>query len=127
MQDMSITIIQQSAAADGLRDLGPTPTPLSDPPCRLSGMQVQLAGAGENRSGLWECQPGRFARNSPDAEVMHILKGIGTFTPTGREAIAIRAGDTLFFPAKTTGVWHIEETLRKVYVVMPTQPIPQSA
>ena len=36
----------------------------------------------------------------------------------GGEARRIRAGDTLFFPANTTGAWHITETLRKVYVVM---------
>jgi uncharacterized cupin superfamily protein len=49
---------------------------------------------------------------------MHILSGACSFTPTGGEALEIRAGDTLFFPARTTGVWHITETLRKVYVVM---------
>lgn len=37
------------------------------------------------------------------------------------ETQEITAGDTLFFPANTTGVWHIRETLRKVYVVMASQ------
>ena len=31
------------------------------------------------------------------------------------------AGDTLFFPANTTGVRHICEALRKVYVVFASQ------
>jgi uncharacterized cupin superfamily protein len=39
-------------------------------------------------------------------------------TPTRGETIEFRAGDTLFFPAHTTGEWHVEETLRKVFVVM---------
>jgi uncharacterized cupin superfamily protein len=29
-----------------------------------------------------------------------------------------RASDTPFFPANTTGEWHVQETLRKVFVVM---------
>ena len=49
---------------------------------------------------------------------MHILAGAGTFTPTGEEPLSIRAGDTLFFPANTSGEWHVIETLRKVFVVM---------
>jgi hypothetical protein len=49
---------------------------------------------------------------------MHILAGRGRFTPMHGETIEFRAGDTLFFPANTTGEWHIAETLRKVFVVM---------
>jgi uncharacterized cupin superfamily protein len=81
------------------------------------GTAVELAGAGDNHTGLWECAPGRFERQLAQAEVMHILSSSCSFTPTGGETREIRAGDTLFFPANTTGVWHITETLRKVYVV----------
>lgn len=40
------------------------------------------------------------------------LAGVGTFTPTGAKPLNIRAGDTLFFPANTTGEWHAHLTLR---------------
>lgn len=115
---MSITILPQSATIGGLQDLGTPARPLSQPPSQLSGMEVELAGAGDNRSGIWECLPGQFERQLANAEVMHILTGAGSFTPTGGSAQEFRAGDTLFFPANTTGVWHVRETLRKVYVVM---------
>lgn len=115
---MSITILRQSATIEGLHDQGRPARPLTQPPCALSGVEVALPGAGGNASGLWECTPGRFERQLPNAEVMHILAGACTFTPTGGEALAIRAGDTLFFPAETTGVWDVSETIRKVYVVM---------
>jgi uncharacterized cupin superfamily protein len=49
---------------------------------------------------------------------MHILTGSGSFTPTDGERTEFKAGDTLFFPAHTTGVWELTETLRKMYVVM---------
>jgi len=115
---MSITVLKQSATLGGLHDEGTPARPLSEPPCRLRGIEVPLEGAGENRSGVWECEPGRFERHLANAEVMHILAGACTFTPHGGAPIAITAGDTLFFPAHTVGVWHVRETLRKVYVVM---------
>jgi uncharacterized cupin superfamily protein len=115
---MSITILSQSAVIGGLQDQGTPARPLSSPAPQLSGIEVDLAGAGDNRSGIWECQPGQFERQLANAEVMHILTGVGTFTPTGGAAQAFRAGDTLFLPANTTGVWDVTATLRKVYVVM---------
>ena len=113
-----ITVISQSAHVQGLQDQGGPARPLSQPPCAFSGVDIDLAGAGNSNTGLWECTPGRFERQLPNAEVMHILSGRCSFTPTGGEPLVIRAGDTLFFPAHTTGVWHIEETLRKVFVVL---------
>ena len=113
-----ITVLKQSATIGGLQDQGTPARPLTLPPCRLRGIDVELAGANGNDSGIWECEPGRFERQLPNAEVMHILAGAGTFTPTGEEPLSIRAGDTLFFPANTTGEWHVIETLRKVFVVM---------
>jgi uncharacterized protein len=115
---MGIVVLHQSATLPGLKDQGWPARPLTQPPCRLRGIDVELAGAGDNNSGLWECEPGRFERQLANAEVMHILTGAGTFTPTGAAPLQIRAGDTLFFPANTTGEWHVHQTLRKVFVVM---------
>ena len=115
---MGITILHQSSRIDGLQDQGTPAVALSQPPCQFSGIDVALEGAGENKSGIWECTPGHFQRQLANAEVMHILSGTCTFTPTGGTPQNIRAGDTLFFPANTMGEWHIQETLRKVFVVM---------
>lgn len=115
---MTITILSQSATLTGLQHQGSPARPLTQPPCQLSGLDVELAGAGHNKTGIWECTPGRFERQLAEAETMHILTGACTFTPTGGEPLAIRAGDTLFFPTHTTGQWHVTQTLRKVFVVM---------
>lgn len=115
---MPITIIAQSAQFQDLEPNGPVGLPLSEPACETRSKAVALEGAGENRSGIWECSPGRYERQVAEAEVMHILAGACSFTPTGGETRQIRAGDTVFFPARTTGVWDIRETLRKVYVIM---------
>ncbi|WP_046114357.1 cupin domain-containing protein [Aquincola tertiaricarbonis] len=116
-----ITVLHQSVTLGGLEDQGAPARPLSQPPCRLSGIDVALPGAEGHGSGLWQCEPGRFERQLPNAEVMHILAGACRFTPTGGQPIEIRAGDTLFFPARTTGVWEVTQTLRKVFVVMAQQ------
>ncbi len=113
-----ITVLRQTATVSGLRDQGTPAHPKSEPPCRFSGIDVELAGAGDNACGLWECTPGRFMRQLAEAEVMHIVAGRGRFTPADGQTIEFRAGDTLFFPANTIGEWQIDETLRKVFVVM---------
>jgi hypothetical protein len=115
---MSITVLRQTATVTGLQDQGAPARPKSEPPCRFSGIDVELQGAGDSNCGIWECTPGRFERQLDQAEVMHIVAGRGAFTPVGGETFEFRAGDTLFFPAHTRGVWRIDETLRKVFVVM---------
>jgi len=100
---MSITALRQSATIAGLQDQGTPADPQSLPSCRLRGIDVELPGAGGNKSGIRECGPGRFERPLPNAEVMHILAGFCSFTPTGGQALQIRAADTLLFPAYTTG------------------------
>ncbi|WP_028219671.1 cupin domain-containing protein [Paraburkholderia oxyphila] len=115
---MSIIVLSQSASISGLENAGAVARPLTVPACQTSCMEVPMEGAGENLTGLWECTPGRFERQLANAEVMHILSGACTFTPTNGAPQEIRAGDTLFFPANTVGVWDIRQTLRKVYVVM---------
>ena len=114
---MPITILSQSATIDGLKDKGAIASSMSAVPCRTSDLPVDLEGAGDNHTGIWECTPGQFRRSVAGAEVMYILTGACTFTPEGGEPHEIRAGDTLFFPSNTHGVWDIRETVRKVYVV----------
>jgi hypothetical protein len=114
---MTITIISQTASINTLNDNGPVAIPLTQPACHTLDLDMPLAGIGENSTGVWECSPGRFERVLPGAEVMHIIKGSGSFTPQGGQRQEFRAGDTLFFPANTQGVWEIIETVRKVYVI----------
>lgn len=117
--DNGIVVLAQSATIGGLRDHGVPAQPLSEPPCALSQLDVPIAGTGANRAGLWECAPGKFRRVATSAEVMHILAGSMTFVPANGKAITVRAGDSLFFPANTLGVWEIHETVRKLFVAIP--------
>jgi uncharacterized cupin superfamily protein len=114
---MSIVILSDAASVTSLTPAGAVGIPLSDPPPETRNLAVSLEGAAENRTGVWEVDVGRFERQLANAEVMHILTGECTFTPDNGAPRDIRAGDTLFFPANTTGVWDVRVPLRKVYVV----------
>jgi len=46
------------------------------------------------------------------------LTGKGSFQPDEGPMIRFQAGDTLFFPPQTNGVWSFEDAVRKVYVVV---------
>lgn len=117
---MGIQVIAQSASTQGLQDQGPVAVPLSTPACTIRGQDVHVPGRPDCDTGLWECSPGRFQRQVASGEVMHILAGAGRFTPEadGAAVVEFRAGDTLFFPPHTYGVWEIRETVRKLYVMV---------
>jgi len=114
---MSIQHIKQTRDITDLDERGPVPAPLSEPACRLRGRTITIPGTSAD-AGIWECSPGKFRRQIKSAEVMHILEGECTFTPDGKDPIEIHAGDTLFMPPATTGVWDIRRTVRKVYVLI---------
>lgn len=49
----------------------------------------------------------------------HVLSGSARFTPDdGSAPVALAAGDVVFFAAHTHGIWDIEHTVRKVYVLL---------
>lgn len=77
------------------------PVPLTSAACTIRGLEVAVPGRPAAETWLWECSPGRF---EPDA--------------AGEPAVEFRAGDTLFFPPETRGVWEIREAVRKVYVML---------
>ena len=78
-------------------------------------MTAPLEGSPE--MGVWECTPGRYRRQVRSAETMHVISGEATFTPDDGLPVRLEAGDVFYFAADTAGVWDIEATLRKVYVL----------
>lgn len=118
---MTIQHIPATAGFEPLEDWGTVGKPLSEPACTLRGVARDIPGFDGERTGIWECSPGRFQREVTAGEVMHILCGAGTFTPDTGEAITFQAGDTLICSPMTTGVWDIRETVRKVYVLLPPE------
>jgi uncharacterized cupin superfamily protein len=69
-------------------------------------------------TGIWECTPGRWRRQIVEQEFCHFISGRGTFTPDGGEPIAFQAGDAFLLPQNSLGIWDIQETVRKTYVII---------
>jgi uncharacterized cupin superfamily protein len=95
---------------------GPVAVPLGEPVAQVATQGVERADGVE--AGVWECSPGRWRRQVMQKEFCHFIQGRCTFTPDEGEPIEIQAGDALMFPANTTGIWDVQETVRKSYVII---------
>ncbi len=120
VQQIMVFLISQAAsiAKADLDPLGAVQIPLSSPPAQLVGRKALRDVPGIDCLGIWECSPGRWQRTIKREEFAHFIKGSARFIPTDGDPIEIRAGDTIWFPANSCGVWEIEEDVRKVYVVI---------
>ncbi|MVW79529.1 cupin domain-containing protein [Bordetella sp. 02P26C-1] len=116
---MAVIHVAQTADISDIEPIGPVGKPLSEPACQLRLREFDIAGASSLGQGIWECSPGKFRREVKSAEVMHILSGKGVFTSDNGEATVFQAGDTIMMSPLTQGVWEIQETVRKVYVLLP--------
>ena len=112
---MNITHFKNTPAMP-LEASNPVAVPLSEPVAVASTTSVERSDGVE--TGVWECTPGRWRRQIVQQEFCHVIAGRCTFTPDGGEPMEIAAGDALMLPANTTGIWDIQETLRKTYVLI---------
>ncbi|MCB8877359.1 cupin domain-containing protein [Acidisoma silvae] len=112
---MTITHLQNAAAAT-LSEPKPVSAPLGEPVPAISYLDVERADQVE--TGIWEATPGRWARYVAEQEFCHFIAGHGTFTPEGGAPIAFKAGDAFMMSENTRGIWDIQETVRKTYVII---------
>src|SRR3954451_2001460 len=107
-----MTILIPQAAAIPKEDLdllGGVKIPLSEPAAVLMGKKYIDETPGIDSMGIWECSPGRWQRTIMQEEFAHFIKGSARFIPDEGEPIDIYAGDPIWFPANSTGVWEITE------------------
>jgi uncharacterized cupin superfamily protein len=113
---MSITQFKNTATLT-LKESNPVAVPLGLPVAVASTTSVERDDGVE--TGVWECTPGRWRRQIVAQEFCHFIQGRCTFTPDdGGETLHIEAGDALMLPANTLGIWDIQETVRKTYVLI---------
>jgi hypothetical protein len=65
---------------------------------------------------VWSCTQGRFRWQYSVDETVQILSGEVIVTDHNGEECRLGPGDSAFFPAGTTSVWHVTEPVRKVAV-----------
>lgn len=101
-----------------LEDWGKVAEPLGEPVAQLRGMSPTEKDR-EPDFGIWECSPGKWQRQIRKAEFAHFISGRATFHARNGQVVEINAGDALYFPAESLGVWEIHETVRKTYILLP--------
>ncbi|WP_166360717.1 cupin domain-containing protein [Pseudomonas akapageensis] len=106
----------KNTASIALEESNPVAVPLGEPVAIASTTSVERNDGVE--TGIWECTPGRWRRQIVSQEFCHFIQGRCTFTPDGGEPLEINAGDALMLPANSTGIWDIQETVRKTYVLI---------
>jgi uncharacterized cupin superfamily protein len=100
-----------------LSDSSAVAVPLGTPVATTSWQETLASDGAE--AGVWECTPGRWRRQIIQAEFCHFTQGQCRFIPDHGAVIDIKAGDALYFPANSLGIWEIAETVRKSYVLLP--------
>ena len=109
-------VLISSAAKISLADVGPVAVPLGQPVARLKCTEAVSLPEKQVEAGVWECTPGVWRRQVKQAELCHFVSGHCFFTPEGGQPMEIRAGDAVFFPPNSQGIWDVKETVRKTYV-----------
>lgn len=102
--------------SEQLDDWGPVPVPVGELICRVRGLSLGQNADG-SEAGVWECSPGKFVRQIMQPEVSTFLQGRARFYPEGGEPYDIQAGDVIYYPPNSKGVWEIFETVRKTFFV----------
>jgi uncharacterized cupin superfamily protein len=98
-----------------LENWGEVPVPIDSAPSVLSGQKL-CNNADGSTVGVWESTPGKWRRQVQNAEMCYFLEGECTYTDEEGQVTAISAGDTVYFPAKSLGIWDIKSKCRKVYI-----------
>jgi uncharacterized cupin superfamily protein len=99
-----------------LRVVGPKPGATSGEPVESD---LELYDDGRTSIGIWECTPGRWPSEKVGlGELMHFVAGSGRIIDDDGTRHEIRPGVVRFFPDGWHGRWEVDETVRKVYVIV---------
>lgn len=112
-------VLISSATKMALPEVGPVAVPIGQSVAQLKCFEAVSLPDKQIEAGVWECTPGVWSRQVTQAELCHFVAGHCFFTPEGGQAIEIRAGDAIFFPPHSRGIWDVRETVRKTYVTFP--------
>lgn len=121
---MPTTVLLRNAPAHAIAAFAPKPTALT--PGQSEGVidvwTAPGASPGPIETGIWEATPGSFtASRDGFHELCYLVSGRVTLVEDDAEPLELQAGDLFVTPAGWRGVWHVHESVRKVFVVIPTE------
>jgi uncharacterized cupin superfamily protein len=116
-------IIVTSAASSGLNAAPIIPTWVMDghPEARN-----RLLATTRDKTAFvvsWECTPGKFKWDYDEDEIVYVIHGRVFISTSDSVERCLGAGDVAFFPAGSSCIWRVTETVRKVAVVRKDIPL----
>ena len=72
---------------------------------------------GQFFAGTWESTPGKWRVRYSENEFCHITHGRVHIEDDRGQGRTFGAGDSFVVPAGFSGVWHVQEPTRKLYVI----------
>lgn len=118
---MILIVSDGDAAVMALDDYGPLQAPVGVPldgPMTTAGKVFWTSDDGSIMTGVWECSAGRMRADfGNDGEMVHVVKGTIRAVSEDGEELMIGPGESATFPPYWTGVWVLEEPMRKVFCV----------
>jgi uncharacterized cupin superfamily protein len=84
---------------------------------KLRGKDIVSYPSSQIDVGIWECSPGKWRRQVVLAEFCHFLSGKCRFIFDSGEVLDLKGGDSVFFQENSHGIWEVDETVRKTYII----------
>ena len=80
-----------------------------------------ISDDGRVELGIWQVTPGSFHGSKVGVyEQMHVVAGHGTITAADGTVTDIGPGVVMLCPDGWSGLWEVEETIRKTYAIVRT-------
>jgi uncharacterized protein len=112
-------VVLRNQGADAFSSFMQVPKPIGEPVTNVRTAVAPVPESEAVKMGVWEATPGRWHRVIVKREYSYFIEGHCFFTPHGStEAIEIRAGDSVYFPENSLGIWYIVEPTKKVFLIM---------
>ena len=113
---MPIVKFQVDQTLGELPPATPVKAPIGDLVSQVSSLGFP-SETSASKPGVWRCSPGVWRRQVTQAEFCLFLEGDCVFTPDDGPPITIRAGEAVYFPANSMGVWDIKTPATKLFIV----------
>lgn len=82
---------------------------------------LEIYDDGKTSMGIWSCTPGAWrSEKTGFGELMHFVAGHGWITDDDGTRHEIGPGFVRWFPDGWRGSWHVDATVRKLYVIVAT-------
>ena len=116
---MTTTMIQFTSAPTGeLPDMPIEPDWIEEGNPRARGLILTQTADKKVSSGVWTCEPGKFAWTFTWDEFVHVLEGEVTITEDeSGHIVTLCPGEMAHFPCGTMTHWHVVKPLRKFFVI----------